>query len=297
MTSYIVVSVMEEIRLYTSIKDTIHGGISMEKQKRISNKKYKLLGALLIVCMGIVAGCQKVPKNTVYSLDDLQGKNVGVQLKTTGDIYASEIEGATVQRFNKAVDAVIALQEGKLDAVMLDDGPAKVFVEQYDGIRILDEVYAEEEYGIVVKKGNQELLDRINEALVTIQENGTLNAITQNWIYDGATTSNYAGQNKDSYTNGKLVVATNAEFPPYESVVDGKVVGYDIDLMRAICDVLDMELVVENIAFDSIISSVDRGIADVGATGMSITEERMEQVDFSNPYTTAKQVIIVRADD
>ena len=67
--------------------------------------------------------------------------------------------------------------------------------------------------------------------------------------------------------------------------------GYDHSTMGE-----DMELVVKNIAFDSIISSVDRGIADVGATGMSITEDRLQQVDFSNPYTTAKQVIIVRED-
>lgn len=264
----------------------------MNGYKRID--RYTFFSILIVWCMGVFCGCAKVPENTVYSVEDLKGKNIGVQLKTTGDIYASEIEGATVLRFNKAADAVFALQEGEIDAVMLDDGPAKVFVEQNEGIRILEEVYAEEEYGIVVKKGNQELLDKINEALETIQENGTLDAITQNWIYEGASTSNYKGQNKESYANGKLVVATNAEFPPYESVVDGEVVGYDIDLMRAICDVLDMELVVENIAFDSIISSVDRGIADVGATGMSITEARLEQVDFSKPYTTAKQVIIVR---
>ena len=185
---------------------------------------------------------------------------------------------------------------GKLDAVILDDGPAKVFVEKYDNIRILDEAYAEEEYGILVKKDNQELLQKINEALATIKEDGTMDLITKNWIYDGATTSVFEEQNKDNYSNGKLVVATNAEFPPYESVVDGKVVGFDIDMMRAICEVLDMELEVKNIAFDSVISSVDRGIADVGATGMTITESRKKEVDFSEPYTTAKQVIIVRDD-
>lgn len=255
------------------------------------------IGCIMVMCFTVLCGCQKVPANSVYSLEDLPGKTIGVQLKTTGDIYASEIEDATVQRFNKGEDAILALQAGEIDAVMLDDGPAKVFAERYDNIRILDEAYAEEEYGIVVKKGNQELLDQINGALKTIQENGTLDAIAKNWIYDGATSSAYQGQNKTSYSNGQLVVATNAEFPPYESVVDGEVVGYDIDLMRAICDVLDMELVVENIAFDSIISSVDRGIADVGATGMSITESRLEQVDFSEPYTTAKQVIIVRDDE
>ncbi len=254
-------------------------------------KKYL---SFLFVLVLILTGCSTVPVNTVFSADDLEGKTIGVQLNTTGDAYASDITDAEVRRFNRASDAVTALAEGELDAVILDDGPARVFVEQHDGLKILEEPFAQEAYGLVVKKGNQELLDKINGALATIKENGTLDAIFKGWIYDGATTSVYEGQNKDSYANGQLVVVTNAEFPPYESVVNGEIVGIDIDIMKAICDELDMELVVENIAFDSIIGAIDRGSADVGATGMSITDERLEQVDFSDPYTTATQVIIVR---
>lgn len=260
------------------------------------NMKKRVWGFLTIIGFIMLCGCNKVPENTVFSLDDLEGKKIGVQLKTTGDIYASEIEGAQVQRFNKGKDAVTALQAGEIDAVMLDDGPARVFAEEFENIRILEESYAEEEYGLVVKKGNTELLDKINAALEKIKEDGTLDTIIQNWIYDGAAQGVYQRQKKDSYANGKLVVVTNAEFPPYESVVDNEVVGFDIDMMKAICDELDMELEVQNIAFDSVISAVDREIADVGATAMSITDERKEQVDFSIPYITAKQVILVRDD-
>ncbi|MCI8507496.1 MAG: transporter substrate-binding domain-containing protein [Lachnospiraceae bacterium] len=242
----------------------------------------------------LLCGCSKVPENTVYSLEDLKGKKIGVQLKTTGDVYASEIEGAQVQRFNKGKDAIVALQAGEIDAVMLDDGPANVFAGEFENVRILEESYAEEEYGLVVKKGNEELLDKINDALDKIEADGTLEAITKNWIYDGASESLYQGEDKVSHANGKLVVVTNAEFPPYESIVGEEVAGFDIDLMKAVCDVLDMELEIENIAFDSILSAVDRGIADVGAAAMSVTDERLKQVDFSKTYTTAKQVILVR---
>ncbi|MDE6761893.1 MAG: transporter substrate-binding domain-containing protein [Lachnospiraceae bacterium] len=242
----------------------------------------------------LLCGCSKVPENTVYSLEDLKGKKIGVQLKTTGDVYASEIEGAQVQRFNKGKDAIVALQAGEIDAVMLDDGPANVFAGEFENIRILEESYAEEEYGLVVKKGNKELLDKINDALDKIEADGTLEEITKNWIYDGASESLYQGEDKVSHANGKLVVVTNAEFPPYESIVGEEVTGFDIDLMKAVCDVLDMELEIENIAFDSILSAVDRGIADVGAAAMSVTDERLKQVDFSKTYTTAKQVILVR---
>lgn len=255
------------------------------------------------VCMGMIVagllllgGCNKVPENTVFSLDDLEGKKIGVQLETTGDVYATDIKNAQVKRFNKGGDAVEALAAGELDAVILDDGPAEIFVKGNDNLRILDEPFAEEEYGLVVKKGNQELLDRINAALGTIEENGTLEQILRGWIYDGAKTSVYQGQDKEAYANGTLVVATNAEFPPYESKTEDGVAGIDIDIMKAVCDEMDMKLEIDDIAFDSIIAALDRGSADVGAAAMSITEERKASVDFSDSYTTAKQVVIVRKD-
>lgn len=249
---------------------------------------------MLFVIGILLTGCSKIPENTVYSIDDLEGKKIGVQLETTGDAYATDIKDAQVKRFNKAQDAVRALSEGEIDAVILDDGPANVFVEQHDNLRILEEPFAQEEYGLVVKKGNQELLDKLNGALDRIKEKGILEDIIHGWIYEDATTSVYEGQTKESYANGTLVVVTNAEFPPYESILNEQIVGIDIDIMKAICDELDMKLEVRNIAFDSIIGALDRGSVDVGATGMSITEKRLEQVDFTEPYTTATQVVIVR---
>lgn len=254
----------------------------------------KFLGMIILMSLIMLWGCHKVPENTVFSLEDLKGKKIGVQVKTTGDIYATDIEGSNVKRFNKGRDAVAALREGEIDAVILDDGPAKLFVDEFEDIRILDETFEEEEYGIVVKKGNKELLDKINTALDKIKENGILDEIFQSWIYEGGKESAYRRKGKEAGWNGKLIMVTNAEFPPYESEENGEVKGIDVDIMKAICDELNMELEIQNIAFDSLISAVDREIADVGAAAVSITDERLKQVDFSEPYAQAKQVVIVR---
>ena len=77
--------------------------------------------------------------------DDLTGKKIGVQLGTTGDIYADDIEDATVERYNKGFEAVQALQQGKIDAVVIDGEPAKEFVKEAEGLKILDEAFTEEE--------------------------------------------------------------------------------------------------------------------------------------------------------
>lgn len=257
----------------------------------------RMIIAMSLCAVILLTGCGAVPENTVNSIEDLKGKNIGVQLKTTGDIYSSDIENATVRRFNKSRDAVEALREGVIDAVMLDDAPANVFVEEFGDIRILEEPYAEEEYGIAVNKNNKELLDKINAALATLKSDGTIEQIESAWLKNGETVSAYEGQNKDSYANGNLIMVTNAEFPPYESKMeDGEIVGIDIDIMKAVCDVLDMKLQVEHTAFDALISSVERETADVAVAAMTITEERLEQVDFSDTYMEAKQVIIVRKD-
>ena len=77
--------------------------------------------------------------------------------------------------------------------------------------------------------------------------------------------------------------------------MDGEnVVGFDVDMMTAVCDIIGMELQVDNMEFDSIIAAVDSGKADVGVAGMTVTEDRLENVNFTDPYTTATQVIIVR---
>ena len=120
----------------------------------------------------------------IASPDDLKGVIVGVQLGTTGDIYVSDLEadGTTVERYNKGFEAVQALSQGKIDAVVIDGEPAKTFVAETEGLKILEESFTDEEYAIAVKKGNTELLEKINGALKTLKDNGTLDEIVAKYI-------------------------------------------------------------------------------------------------------------------
>ena len=94
----------------------------------------------------------------------------------------------------------------------------------------------------------------------------------------------------------KLVLVTEAGFAPYEYYSNGEIVGVDIDIAREIAKYLDKELVIKDVAFDSIISEVKTGKSDIGAAGISYTEEREREVNFTNSYAESKQVIIVRKD-
>ena len=114
--------------------------------------------------------------------DALTGKKIGVQTGTTGDIYAEDIESAVIQRYNKGMDAVMALSQDKIDAVIIDREPAKVFVKENTGLVILDEAFTEEEYAIAIKKGNTELLEKMNGAIKDLKESGELKKIVDKYI-------------------------------------------------------------------------------------------------------------------
>ncbi len=92
---------------------------------------------------------------------------------------------------------------------------------------------------------------------------------------------------------GKLTMATNAQFPPYEFYEGDKIVGIDAEIADAIAKKLGLELVIEDMEFDSIITAVKSGKADIGMAGMTVTDERKESVDFTTSYSTGVQVIIV----
>ncbi len=118
----------------------------------------------------------------IQGVADLEGKLIGVQLGTTGDIYAEDANPESVERFNKGFEAVQALTQDKIDAVIIDGEPAKVFVAQNEGLKILDEAFTDEEYAIAVKKENTELLEKINASLKNLKESGKLDEIVAKYI-------------------------------------------------------------------------------------------------------------------
>lgn len=122
--------------------------------------------------------------SNIKSVDDLSEKTkIGVQLGTTGDIYAKDDFGdEAVQEYDKGADAVQALLAGKIDCVIIDNEPAKSFVAANEGLEILKTSYAEEDYAICFKKDNTELQTKVNDALKELIADGTLQKIVNKYI-------------------------------------------------------------------------------------------------------------------
>lgn len=257
----------------------------------------KVLSILMALCMVLsLAACGDAAK-VVASADDLPGATIGVQLGTTGDIFASDYEedGSTIERYNKGADAVLALTQDKVDCVIIDNEPAKAFVAANEGLKILEDPFAVEEYAICVAKTNTELTANINAALKALKSEGVIDQIIKNYIGDDTKgTCPYVSPADVDTSKGTLHMATNAFFEPYEFYDGEKVVGIDAMLAQAICDKLGYKLVIDDMDFDSIITAVQQGKADFGMAGMTVTDERLKEIDFTDTYTTATQVIIVK---
>ena len=125
-----------------------------------------------------------VPEGSdIASVDDLAGKKIGTQRGTTGYLYCSDDFGEdAVVAYDNGLTAVQALNNGQVDAVVIDNEPAKAYVESNPGLKILDTSYAEEDYAIGMAKGNTALLEAVNAALEELKADGTLQAIVDKYI-------------------------------------------------------------------------------------------------------------------
>ncbi len=121
--------------------------------------------------------------SAIATVDDLDGKTIGVQAGTTGDIYCTDDYGQeNVKQFNNGALAIQALLNDQVDCVVIDNEPAKAFVAANEGLKILDTSYADEDYAAAIAKENTELLDSFNKALAELKADGTIDKIVEKYI-------------------------------------------------------------------------------------------------------------------
>ena len=160
-------------------------------------------------------------------------------------------------------------------------------------LKILETEYAVEDYAICVAKENEELLAKLNEALAALKADGTAQKIVDKYISGVEHDLTFQ---QDAEGKEELIMATNANFPPYEYYENDQVVGIDAEMAAAIADYLDMKLTIVDTEFGSIIGGVQTGKYDMGMAGMTITKDRLESVNFTDSYATGVQVVIVPED-
>lgn len=162
-------------------------------------------------------------------------------------------------------------------------------------VKVIDIDLSDEVYALGVNKDNAELLNKANEFIGKVLEDGTFDEICNHYFGDGepvGVTSAAEDASKD-----QLIVATNAEFEPFEYKQGDQFYGIDMEVVKALADYLGKELVIKDMKFEAVVLSVQQGKADIAAAGLTVTDDRAAQVNFTDSYYKASQRVIVKGDD
>lgn len=165
-----------------------------------------------------------------------------------------------------------------------------------EDIKVMKDILlTEEDYAFAIAKENTTLLEEVNDLLADWKEDGSLDTLINSY-FDGTATFTYENKTATPAEND-FVMATNAYFPPFESVEGSKFKGVDVEIAYKLATAMNKTLFVYDMEFDSIISSVKTGESDIGMAGMTVNAARLEQVNFATPYYSSAQVISVLESD
>lgn len=233
-------------------------------------KKFLAILVSVLLVVGVFAACSGGDDTTTVPAGD----------STT----AEAADGSTTAEAEDGSTTAVAA-DGSTTAAATEEGLVKVI-----DIPLTDELYA---FG--VEKDNAELLASVNEFIAEIKEDGTLDEIVNKYYGDG-TPIGVTSATEDS-AKDQLVIATNAEFAPFEYMEGETFYGIDMELVSMLAEKLNKELVIKNVDFEAVCSNVSAGYADMAVAGLTINPERTEHVTFSDSYYTSNQMIIAPADD
>ncbi len=167
--------------------------------------------------------------------------------------------------------------------------------EKKDVVKVIDINLTDEEYAFGVDKAQPELLEKTNAFITKIMEDGTFDAICNNYFGDGAPVAVKSAELDPA--KDQLVVATNAAFEPFEYKKGDSYYGIDMEIADLLAKELGKELVISNMDFDAVCLSVGQHKCDIAMAGLTVKEDRKEHVNFSTTYYEASQKLIVKGDD
>lgn len=261
--------------------------------RRIKLKRLALLPALALAVSTAACGGGDDGAGT-----DPKDLKLGVQAGTTSLELAKE-KGLSPLEFDDAGAQLAALTGGRVD-VILQDLPVVTGVGGWgekasfsDRFEVAEEIKTGAQYGFAVQKGNSALLAVINSELQKAIDDGTWSATYKNWMgldaQDTPAPETEAGEPSGDVklaTPGKLKTCTSLPYPPFQDKKGDDIVGFDVDIIDLVAKKLGVEQEIVDISFDSIKSgaALNAKKCDVAAAGMTITPERKENLDFSNPY-------------
>ena len=250
-------------------------------------KKFIALTLALVLCLTLFAACGKKDA----------GAKIAAQKGTTSFMYAEKLANTKTTSYDTFALAAKDMINGNADYLFVDKTTAKALAKEIEGLKIIEIDLSSENYGIGIDKNQADLKTKIDNILV--EKEAEINAIKEKYMngeeakYVGVTSATKDGSKADK----QLVVATNAEFAPWEYKEGNQYFGIDMEIAQLIAKELGLELVIDDMEFDAVVGAVGKQNVDIAMSGITITTERLGVINFSNPYYTESIVCVVKADN
>lgn len=252
-------------------------------------KKHILLLSIFLLITMLFSGCSsKIPQNTVFSSEDLNGKKVGVMENSTTERYLrSYTDKMSIRTCSDTKTLAQELLSGEIDAAIADEKTADEVLSQSGKLTMLEELFLNDEYCIAVSQENDTLLKNVNSVISDIYKSGELDTLINGWLYGDY---EYISEGK---TNGTyLTVAVCPNFYPYCFYDEnGQLDGLEIDLIKLICDKLGVGVELKAVDSNKLIYSVESGKVSL-SIGRIVSGDAA--VLYSDSYFTSVQKILVR---
>ena len=278
----------------------VRGQVTENREQRTENRgqgighrgqvKKLALSVLILLLILLLPGCRDGrPPNKVNTLEDVRDRIIGALYGTPSARLAGEL--GVPRTFYSGSELIYALTAGTVDCAVMESVAANELISETTGVRILNETLLEYELRFAVPRENAQLLDVVNSALAALNSNGTLKNLRDKYFSGKDYT--YAPPEGIEPHPGSLTLATSSDSPPYSyKDRDGNYTGLDIEVARAVCDHLGVEMDIIEVEAKDLVTAVWFGRADLAAGWLPGDVD--EQVNVSDDYANIAQVVIVR---
>ena len=244
----------------------------------------------MLTALLLLSSCGADFPNEINSPDDLPGRAIGVLEGSSSIKFALEL--GTVWVFSDSTRLLNALRDGTVDCILMERAAADILVSGARRVQILPEPLIEYDLRFAVPKENVQLLSAVNSALTQLRQDGTLDGLRDKHFIGADFT--HTPPEDAAQRPGYLRVAVPYGFAPYAFTDDyGQIVGMSVDVAHAVADILGVDVVIETLDVQDLVTTVWFGRADL-AVGFVPQDSDSELVNFSSAYARSVQAIIVR---
>ena len=234
------------------------------------------------------------------SLDDLDGKRIGVQTGTNFDeMVQNRLPNAQVMYFNNKADLINALMTDKIDGYVIDEPVIVLEMKENDKLTYIPEYLETYDFAYILPKNEmgEKLRKEFNAYLSKTGSDGRLAELQKKWLSGDKSLWTIADYTSFPGPNGTIRLATEPLYEPFGFIYNNVVMGYEVDVVVQFCEEYGYRLEIVNMNYDSILPAVQTAKADMGAGGITVTLERAESVLFSDPYFHGGTVMVILKED